>query len=303
MTEGGELNCEEVRELLSPYLDRELTSDEMTSIARHLEDCPDCMHKSTVFGQLSRVIKHWEGIKASEEARHKLMEQVRRASTRTQAKKTLPLLLLAILAGALVLGGAAALVVWFLAPPAQVDPEPDRDPVVECVHRANRVEVVVAGARVRVTGRRTIYAGQELRCNLGAAAQLNWPAAERPRAQLVLHGPASLKLVDERTLLLRSQGRLVFHLTPGGGGAPPPVIRADRWKVILPSGAAVGMVELTAEGALRVAMLSGSVRLGEGGPSVTAGKEIEIDAGGAMKGPSAIRDRKAFDLLVGGGPQ
>jgi anti-sigma factor (TIGR02949 family) len=297
MTEGRELDCEEVRELLSPYQDRELTPDEMTAIAEHLERCPDCMHKSTIFGQLSKIIKHWEGIKASEDAKAHLLDRVRRLSTRTQTKKTLPLLLLLILAGALVLGGAAALIPWFLSEGEGDGPE--RTAVASCVHKDGRVEVVTDGAPVRVEGRRTLHAGQELRCNLGAAAQLTWPAGGKTRATFVLRGPAKLVLANESTLRLRHRGTLVFHLPAGGVLAELPVVLADRWKIVLPPGNAVGLVELTGEGGIRVAMLEGSVRLGEGGPRVTAGTVITMDKGGALGTPKEITDRAAFELLVG----
>jgi anti-sigma factor RsiW len=36
------MNCEEVRQFLSPYLDSELDDKTIFVISRHLEDCPDC---------------------------------------------------------------------------------------------------------------------------------------------------------------------------------------------------------------------------------------------------------------------
>ncbi len=287
------MNCEDVRELLSPYLDRELTSDEMTDIAGHLEECPDCMHKSTVFGQLSRVVKHWEGIKASEEAKRKLMEKVRRASTRQQARKTLPMMLLLLLAGALLLGATAALVVWLLE--GSEVTAVSRAAVAECVHKANRVEVVTGGAKVLIKGRRTLYEGQALLCNLGAAAQLRVPAEGKLRSSFVLRGPAHLELTDRTTLSLEEQGTLVFHTSAGGTEL---LVAAGRWKVVLPDGAAIGLVELTADSGIRVAMLTGSVRLGEGGPRVTAGTEVTMDAGGTLCAPKPVTDKAAFDLLL-----
>jgi anti-sigma factor (TIGR02949 family) len=287
------LNCEEVRELLSPYLDRELTSDEMTDIAGHLEECPDCMHKSTVFGQLSRVVKHWEGIKASEEAKRKLMEKVRRASTRQQARKTLPVMLLLLLAGALLLGATAALVVWLLdrGETATVT----RTAVASCRHQVNRVEVVTGGAKVLITARRKLYKDQALLCNLGAAAQLRWPAGGQLRSTFVLRGPARLKLTDETTLTLETQGTLVFHTRAGGSSLR---VVADRWKVVLPDAEAIGLVELTADNGIRVAMLTGSVRLGEGGPRVNSGTEVAMDSGGTLSAPKQVTDKAAFDLLL-----
>ncbi len=303
MTEGRELNCEEVRELLSPYLDRELTSDEMTDIAGHLEECPDCMHKSTIFGQLSRVIKHWEGIKASEEVKAKLMDKVRRDSTRQQAKKTLPLMLLLLLAGALLLGGTAALVVWLLGQSENGGGGNQRTAVAECVHKANRVEVITSGAPVLVKGRRTLYKGQTLLCNLGAAAQLRWPATGKSRAAFVLRGPARLELIDAGTPKLEKQGTLVFHFEATMADGPGFSLRAGSWTLVVPQDhrPIVGLVELKPDGGIRVAMLSGSVRLGEGGPRVKAGTEVTMDSGGTLGAPRDVTDKAAFDLLVQAG--
>jgi len=300
MTEGRELNCDEVRELLSPYLDRELTSDEMTDIARHLEDCPECMHKSTIFGQLSRVIKHWEGIKASEEVKRKLMEKVRRDSTRQKARKTLPLMLMLLLAGALLLGGCAALVVWLLSQNGNGGGSGERTAVAECVHKANRVEVITSGAPVPVKGRRKLYRGQTLLCNLGAAAQLRWPAEGAARAALVLRGPARLELVDSGIPRLEEQGTLVFHFEPTMSDGPGFSLKAGNWILVVPQEhrPIVGLVELRPGGGVRVAMLKGSVRLGTGGPSVKAGTEVTMDSGGTLGAPRKVTDKAAFDLLV-----
>jgi len=290
------LDCAEVRELLSPYLDRELTVEEMTAIAEHLEDCKDCAEQSTIFGQLSRVIKHWEGIRASEETRRELVEKVRRVSTRARAKRTLPLALLALLAGALLLGGTAALVVWLLG---QREPSgDDRPAAAECVETAGRVEVVHGGAPVYVRGRRKLYAGQELRCNRGSAAQVEIPAAKDPRLRLVLRGPGRLRFAEGPPTLL--EGKLVFHLKATMGDGPGYPMKAGRWTVLLPMdhNPAVGMIELTPEGGIRVAMLEGSVQLGAKGPRVKAGTEVTMDSGGKLSPPKRIADPKAFDLLA-----
>lgn len=290
------MDCAEVKELLSPYLDRELTVEEMTAIAEHLEDCRDCAEQSTIFGQLSRVIKHWEGIRASEETRRELVEKVRRVSTRARAKRTLPLALLALLAGALLLGGTAALVVWLLG---QREPSgDDRPAAAECVQTAGRVEVVQGGAPVYVRGRRKLYAGQELRCNRGSAAQVEIPAAKDPWLRLVLRGPGRLRFAEGPPTLL--EGRLIFRraATMADGQGYP--IAAGRWTVMLPMthSETVGMIELTPEGGIRVGVLEGSVRLGAGGPEVKAGTEVTMDSGGTLSPPKKIGNPRDFDLLV-----
>ncbi len=36
------LNCDDMAERLYPYLDRELSPEEMVAVKRHLQDCPPC---------------------------------------------------------------------------------------------------------------------------------------------------------------------------------------------------------------------------------------------------------------------
>jgi anti-sigma factor (TIGR02949 family) len=111
------LNCDEVRELLSPYLDRELTGEEMTALGEHLDSCKECAAKSAIFGQLSKILNHWEGVQASNNAREHLSEQLRKINRETgqqDQSRPLSMLLLALLAGALLLGGLTALIVWLI---------------------------------------------------------------------------------------------------------------------------------------------------------------------------------------------
>jgi anti-sigma factor (TIGR02949 family) len=302
MTEGRELNCDEVRELLSPYQDRELTPDEMTAIAEHLESCPDCMHKSTILGQLSKVIKHWEGIKASELARQKLLEQVRRVSVRASAAKSVPLALLALLAGALLVGGGAALVVWLLQGCRERvgDEVVEAPPAAVLVHKVNKVEVVIAGAPVLVAGRRDLMAGQELRCALGAAAQLESPPGETPRWRAVLHGPAEYLVGDGLV-----SGKLVVHLDAATGGGSAFKLKAGRWSLVLPATrpASVGLIELRTDGSVRAAMLQGGARLGDKGPEIHEGQEVTMEPGGRLLPPKPVTDPEAFDLLTGAGQE
>ena len=36
------MNCEQVKELLSPYLDNVLAEEERRSVSAHIEICPEC---------------------------------------------------------------------------------------------------------------------------------------------------------------------------------------------------------------------------------------------------------------------
>jgi hypothetical protein len=293
------LNCQEVRELLSPYLDRELTGQEMTDIAVHLEGCKDCMEQSTVFGQLSRVIKHWEGIQATEKIKHQLMEQVRSAEEKHRdGRRTLPLALLALLAGALLVGGAAALLVYFMERAPRGAPDEGRPEAGECTRTEGRAELVDGGVPVRLEAPRKLRIGQEVRCSLGAAAQIEGRAdAEGRRWRAVLHGPGSLLLGEGLPELV--EGRLVLHPAAGAGEQ---LLKVGRWTVVLPAEdrATAVLVELLADGGLRLAVQSGSARIGAGGPLVAAGTEVTMDAGGVLSAPKPVADPKIFALLTGG---
>jgi hypothetical protein len=116
---------------------------------------------------------------------------------------------------------------------------------------------------------------------------------------LVLRGPATLKILDAQTFELSERGVLVFHTSaarsPQEGSA---VVAAGRWRLDLPLARSVGLVELTPEGAVRVAMLRGSMRLGAEGPQVSAGTQVTMDPTGALSSPRKIADPGEFDLLV-----
>ncbi|MHC4503590.1 MAG: anti-sigma factor family protein, partial [Planctomycetota bacterium] len=72
------MQCGEVRELLSPMTDREVTPEEFSQIEEHLNSCRECAFTSTMIVGLKRLVGSWEGVPASEAFREKVIEQVKR---------------------------------------------------------------------------------------------------------------------------------------------------------------------------------------------------------------------------------
>ena len=98
-----------------------------------------------------------------------------------------------LLGAALMVGGAAALIRWYLSRPD--DGGGRRAAAAGCTCVRGRGEVVEDGAPVHVRGPRELYAGQEVRCTRGSAAQIELPAGGPVRVRLVLRGPGKLRLV------------------------------------------------------------------------------------------------------------
>jgi mycothiol system anti-sigma-R factor len=51
------VNCGDCLERLTPYLDRELTDDELAQVVRHLADCPPCEERYKLQVHLKRLVK------------------------------------------------------------------------------------------------------------------------------------------------------------------------------------------------------------------------------------------------------
>lgn len=75
-TQSTELSCEQCRELLSGYIDRELTTDEQQSVERHLANCPRCATESTHLVGLKNVVQNWNGIEGSDEFHEDVMQKM-----------------------------------------------------------------------------------------------------------------------------------------------------------------------------------------------------------------------------------
>ena len=75
-TQSTELNCEQCRELLSDYVDRELTSAEQQAVERHLATCTRCASESTRMVGLKNVVQHWNGIEGTNEFHEDVMDKL-----------------------------------------------------------------------------------------------------------------------------------------------------------------------------------------------------------------------------------
>ncbi|HEY3325310.1 MAG TPA: zf-HC2 domain-containing protein [Planctomycetota bacterium] len=69
-----EIDCNQCRDLLSDYVDRELSADERSAVERHLGQCTKCGVESTRVMGLKKIVQHWEGVKGSGEF-HKIVMQ------------------------------------------------------------------------------------------------------------------------------------------------------------------------------------------------------------------------------------
>ena len=304
------MNCEEVKDLLSAFQDRELEPGEMTAVEEHLKNCPECATQSTMLTNLSRIVQHWEGVRASERVKHELVEKVHRgpAGAAGRAAGPVALALLGLLAAALLGAGIVALALWYADRDQSEGPAPESrrtPPAAACVAVTGRVELVQPdGAVVDVRPPRELFPGQELRCDNGSAAQLELPM-KPSGAALLLRGRGSVKFLPDETRL--NGGTLVFHVPalkvpPNAATTRIPIaISAGVWKVMIPY-AAVGLVELAKDGSVRLAVKTGEARLtdagGKGGLGVAAGKEIAVDAGGQMSPPRPVANPSEFDLLL-----
>jgi anti-sigma factor (TIGR02949 family) len=59
---GRNMDCEELRNLLDPFLDRELPANEMATVELHLEDCPDCHRELEDLNSLRNALQVLPGV-------------------------------------------------------------------------------------------------------------------------------------------------------------------------------------------------------------------------------------------------
>jgi len=86
-TQPLELDCDRCRELLSGYVDHELTGDERGAVERHLANCPRCATESTNLVGLKNIIQHWDGIRGTEQFHAEVLQGLIRESQMLPAKQ------------------------------------------------------------------------------------------------------------------------------------------------------------------------------------------------------------------------
>ena len=97
------MDCNEVRELLSPYNDNELSEDELREVADHLATCRDCAFESTQIADLKQLIRRWDGVPGSQEFRAGVVGRAKEAGGPSSAGWAQ--LILAVIAGLLLAAG------------------------------------------------------------------------------------------------------------------------------------------------------------------------------------------------------
>jgi anti-sigma factor RsiW len=86
-TQPMELDCDKCRELLSGYVDHELSVDEIGAVERHLANCPRCATESTHLVGLKNIVQHWDGIRGTEEFHEEVLQGLIRESQMLPAKQ------------------------------------------------------------------------------------------------------------------------------------------------------------------------------------------------------------------------
>ncbi|MCZ7648364.1 MAG: zf-HC2 domain-containing protein [Planctomycetota bacterium] len=81
-----ELSCEECRDLLSDYVDRELDAADRAAVEKHLGACTKCAGESSMMQGLKKVIQQWDGVHGSEALHHRTMDQYIRESRMVPSK-------------------------------------------------------------------------------------------------------------------------------------------------------------------------------------------------------------------------
>jgi anti-sigma factor RsiW len=79
-TAEADISCEQCREMLSDYVDREIAEAQLRCIERHLSTCPKCSTESARMAGLKNIMQHWAGVKGSGEFRQVVMQQMIRES-------------------------------------------------------------------------------------------------------------------------------------------------------------------------------------------------------------------------------
>lgn len=74
-TTPQEITCEQCRELLSEYVDREISAQEKANVEHHLATCVKCVNESTRLAGLKNIVQNWEGVKGSSKFRDAVMQQ------------------------------------------------------------------------------------------------------------------------------------------------------------------------------------------------------------------------------------
>lgn len=70
-----EITCEQCRDLLSEYVDHELSDQEKVDVEHHVATCIKCASESTRLVGIKNIVQNWEGVKGSSKFREAVLEQ------------------------------------------------------------------------------------------------------------------------------------------------------------------------------------------------------------------------------------
>lgn len=74
-SKAREISCEQCRELLSDYVDRELDASEQAAVEQHLGACVRCGNESSRMAGLKNIVQHWDGVRSSVKFRQAVLEK------------------------------------------------------------------------------------------------------------------------------------------------------------------------------------------------------------------------------------
>jgi len=80
-----EISCDQCRELLSDYVDRELSGSERAAVEQHVATCAKCGTESVRLMGLKKIVQHWDGVQGSGEFRQVVLQQMIRESQQMPA--------------------------------------------------------------------------------------------------------------------------------------------------------------------------------------------------------------------------
>ena len=84
---GYNLKCEQVKPLLSAYLDRELPIWKIGLIRFHLRRCPECARQVAELQRTSLALRAWGEVRAPAEMRDKIMRRIQKFTVRYEASR------------------------------------------------------------------------------------------------------------------------------------------------------------------------------------------------------------------------
>ena len=84
---GYSPKCDQIKPLLSAYLDRELPIWKIGLVRLHLRRCPECALQAAELQRISLALRTWDEVRAPVGMRDRIMRRVQRFAARSEASK------------------------------------------------------------------------------------------------------------------------------------------------------------------------------------------------------------------------